>query len=137
MKPLIILALAGLLGACQSVDTADIGADVTGERLANPAGQNTFSVTFDPNNPGSPIQAMAASGKDDDDVDLKIQYDQPDGSRILWHYQVAKSSGSQQSEALLIAAQAIAAIEAETAQSLGPGALSAALEAIQAALGGQ
>jgi hypothetical protein len=137
MKRLVILAIAGLLGACQSVDTDDIGADVTGERLSNPAGQNTFSVTFDPNNPGVPLQAMAASGKDDDDVDLKIEYSSPDGGRVVWHYQVAKSSGSKQAEALLIAAQAIAAIEAETAQSLGPGAFATLLEAIQAALAQQ
>lgn len=135
MKGLIILALAGLLSACVSPSTDEIGARVGGDDIANPPGQNSFHAKFDPANPGVPLSVSAASGKDDEGVSLDISYRYPDGTEVTWAYAVETSKGSEQTAAITAALQAVAEIQGTTVEALTPGVVSSVTALVQAALG--
>lgn len=135
MKALIVLALAGLLGACVNPSTDEIGARVGGDAIANPPGQNSFHAAFDSNNPGVPMAVSLANGKDEEGILLDIIYANADGSSVTWRYQVARSSGSTQTAAITAALQAVAEVQGTTVEALAPGVVQSVTALVQAALG--
>lgn len=135
MKYLVILAMAGLLGACASPSTDEIGANVGNGAVLNPPGQNSFHAAFDPNNPGVPLSVSAASGKDDEGVALDITYRYPDGTEVTWAYAVQTSTGSQQTAAITAALQAVAEVQGTTVEALTPNVVNSVTALVQAALG--
>lgn len=133
MKRLFMIIIAGaMLSACARLDTGSHGSSITDAELANPAGQNSFSVTFAPN--GIPETVRISQGKDEQNVSLKTAYLYPDGTSSTWEYAVGESKGSTQTTAIATATEAIAAIEAETGQKLGSGALDVLVPLLKTAL---
>lgn len=134
-KILLAAAMLGGLSACASPSTDEIGARVGGDAIANPPGQNSFHAVFDPNNPGVPLSVSAASGKDDEGVNLNIAYEYPDGTRVTWAYAVDTSKGSEQTAAITAAVQAVAEIQGTAVEELAPDVVQSITALVRAALG--
>lgn len=128
---LLIPALALGLAACSTASTSQIGATVDDEHVANPAGQNSFAVRFDPQNPGIPLWVRAVSGKNEEKVLLRIAY--PDGT--TWEYSADSSTGDKQTAAIVATQQAVAQLQAQTGQAVSKAAFDAILAGVKAALG--
>ena len=134
MKYIIILAIAGLLAACTTPTTGNIGASVDEGATANPPGQNTFSIKFDPGNPGVPSEVIAHQGKDEDKMAFSTTYTFPDGRSVTWQYGVEKSAGSQQTATIADALIKIAQAEAETVQAITPEVVKAIVDGLKIAV---
>lgn len=127
-------ACAIALSACVSPSTDEIGATINADGIANPAGQNSFAVTFDPSTPGIPKTAYVASGKDEDNVALTIRYAYPDGTTSEWSYAAEASKGSTQTAAITAALEAIAQQQGTTVEALAPDVIAGVQAIIEAAL---
>jgi len=127
----IIAAAALALAACTAANTEDIGTRIDGEKSVTPPGANSFRVVFDPENPGIPKSAYVTSAKDEENVQLRISY--PDGT--TWEYTADSSIGSKQTAAIVATQEVVAALQAETGQTIGPDIVQAVSASVRAALG--
>lgn len=135
MKLIVSIVFLAFLAACTGPQTSQIGADVTGEQLLNPAGQNSLSVTLDAET-GIPTSIFLSQGKDETDVLWETIWQRPDGTKITGRYKAANSNGSVAAIALLDAVMLTVKEEQDTARQLGPAAMQALLEGLRLTLTG-
>jgi hypothetical protein len=88
---------------------------------------------------GIPESVAYSNAKDDTGslIETIYEFDPQTGNkiRVSYRYSIDSSKGSEQTQAVLAAVEAVADAQAETAQAIGPEALKAVVEGLRVGFG--
>ena len=131
-------AMMASLAACSTASTDDIGSPVEPAALTNAPGMTSFGVGMN-SETGIPDSVIYSNAKDDTGslIETIYEFDPATGNkvRVSYRYSIDSSKGSEQTQAVLAAVEAVADAQAETAQAIGPEALKAVVEGLRVGFG--